>query len=430
MLEKKSCSKTSLNNILNTANQKVSPIGGDLEGALGGALYIHIPFCKQACYYCNFHFSTSLKRKDEMIQALAKELVLRKNELTTPVETIYFGGGTPSLLSIEDLQFLFNTIYQNYTVVENPEITLEANPDDLIKSDMSFRTSQTEGLAQVRNLFDSYRQIGINRLSIGIQSFFDEDLRFMNRAHSADEALNCLQEATKYFDNITVDLIYGIPNLSSDKWKKNLQIIFDLGIKHLSAYALTVEPKTALANFINTGKYPPVDEVLALEHFNILVALTKKQDFIQYEISNFGKEGFFSKHNTSYWQGKSYLGIGPSAHSYNGTSRSWNITNNALYLKAIDNGKLPQESEVLSKNNRFNEAVMMGLRTIWGVDLNKIESEFGITFKTKLIAQAQKHICKGFLIIKSDANQQTSILKITDKGLFLADGIASDLFVV
>lgn len=377
------------------------------------ALYLHIPFCKQACYYCNFHFSTSLKRKDEMIQALAKELILRKNDRLNPIDTIYFGGGTPSLLSIDDLQFLLDTIYQNYRVADKPEITLEANPDNL-------NSDKIKALSKSK----------INRLSIGIQSFFEEDLRFMNRAHTATEALNCLKEATKYFDNITVDLIYGIPNLSSDKWRKNLQTIFNLGIKHLSCYALTVEPKTALASFINSGKYPPLDESLALEHFKILVSETKKHDFIQYEISNFGKEGYFSKHNTSYWQGKNYLGIGPSAHSFNGISRSWNIANNALYLKAIANGKLSQESEFLSKNNRFNETIMMGLRTIWGVDLNKVESEFGIVYKTKLIAQAQKHIRRGFLIIKSDASQQLVILKITDKGLFLADGIASDLFVV
>ncbi len=377
------------------------------------ALYLHIPFCKQACYYCNFHFSTSLKRKDEMIQALAKELILRKNDRLNPIDTIYFGGGTPSLLSIDDLQFLLDTIYQNYRVADKPEITLEANPDNL-------NSDKIKALSKSK----------INRLSIGIQSFFEEDLRFMNRAHTATEALNCLKEATKYFDNITVDLIYGIPNLSSDKWRKNLQTIFNLGIKHLSCYALTVEPKTALASFINSGKYPPLDESLALEHFKILVSETKKHDFIQYEISNFGKAGYFSKHNTSYWQGKKYLGIGPSAHSFNGISRSWNIANNALYLKSIAQNELPSEIEILTKNNRFNETIMMGLRTIWGVDLNKVESEFGIVYKTKLIAQAQKHIRRGFLIIKSDASQQLVILKITDKGLFLADGIASDLFVV
>ncbi|NQW37213.1 MAG: radical SAM family heme chaperone HemW [Flavobacteriales bacterium] len=389
-------------------------------------MYLHIPFCKQACCYCNFHFSTSLKRKEEMLNAMVKELILRKNEISEPVETIYFGGGTPSLLTIDELQLLIDTVYQNYPIIDNPEITLEANPDDL--SQLSFRTSQTEGLTQVRNLYDAYRQLGINRLSIGIQSFFEEDLQFMNRAHTAHEALNCLKEATQYFDNITVDLIYGIPNLSTEKWRENLQMVFDLGINHLSSYALTVEPKTALANFINSGKYPPIDEALALEHFNILVEESKKQGFIQYEISNFGKENYFSKHNTAYWQGKPYLGIGPSAHSFNGKTRSWNVSNNALYLKSIAQNELPSESETLSKEELFNETIMTGLRTIWGVDLNKIESDFGIIYKTQLLKQAEKHIRQGTLEIILD--KKTSILKITQKGLFLSDGIAADLFVL
>ena len=361
-----------------------------------------------------------------MLNAMVKELILRKNEISEPVETIYFGGGTPSLLTIDELQLLIDTVYQNYPIIDNPEITLEANPDDL--SQLSFRTSQTEGLTQVRNLYDAYRQLGINRLSIGIQSFFEEDLQFMNRAHTAHEALNCLKEATQYFDNITVDLIYGIPNLSTEKWRENLQMVFDLGINHLSSYALTVEPKTALANFINSGKYPPIDEALALEHFNILVEESKKQNFIQYEISNFGKENYFSKHNTAYWQGKPYLGIGPSAHSFNGKTRSWNVSNNALYLKSIAQNELPSESETLSKEELFNETIMTGLRTIWGVDLNKIESDFGIIYKTQLLKQAEKHIRQGTLEIILD--KKTSILKITQKGLFLSDGIAADLFVL
>ncbi len=360
-----------------------------------------------------------------MVQALAKELVLRKNEMS-PIETIYFGGGTPSLLSIEDLRFLIETIYQNYQVVENPEITLEANPDDL--NDLSFRQNE-----MTRNLFESYRQLGINRLSIGVQSFFNADLQFMNRAHTAAEALNCLKEATQYFDNITVDLIYGIPGLTTQKWHKNLQTIFDLGIKHLSSYALTVEPKTALSGFIKSGKYPPVEEALTLEHFNILVEETKKHDFIQYEISNFGKEGYFSKHNTSYWQGKHYLGIGPAAHSFNGVSRSWNIANNALYLKLLAKNELPSETEILSKKDRFNEIIMTGLRTIWGIDLSAIETQFGKAFKTQLLKQAEKHIQQGLLqiITLSDCdNNLIKKLKITSKGLFLADGIAADLFVI
>jgi len=427
-----------------------------------GAIYLHIPFCKQKCYYCNFHFSVSLKRKADMVKALAKELVLRKDELKEPIETIYFGGGTPSLLSIADLRFLIDTIYQNYAVVDNPEVTLEANPDDL--NDLSFRTNLTKGQMHVRNLFQSYQNTGINRLSIGIQSFYDADLQFMNRAHNANEAINCLKEATQYFDNITVDLIYGIPHLTSKKWRQNLQTVFDLGIKHLSAYALTVEPKTALESFIKSGKYPPIESALALEHFNILLKETQKHHFIQYEISNFGKKGYFSKHNTSYWQGKSYLGIGPAAHSFNGTSRSWNIANNARYLKALAQNKFPSETEILSKKDRFNETVMTGLRTIWGIDLTAIEKDFGIQFKTRLLKQAEKHISQDLLKIviatpsirgkpartetvrsggqsfddemtsfaslnRQDALKQNT-LKLTQKGLFLADGIAADLFVV
>jgi oxygen-independent coproporphyrinogen-3 oxidase len=376
-------------------------------------LYLHIPFCKQACYYCKFHFSTSLKRKDELLQSLAKELIMRKNESQNPINSIYFGGGTPSLLHIDELNFLLDTIYQNYQIVNQPEITLEANPDDL-------------NLDKIRALSKSR----INRLSIGIQSFFDEDLKFMNRTHNATQALNCLEHAVSYFDNITVDLIYGIPNLTNQKWHENLLKVFNLGVKHLSAYALTVEPKTALANFINSGKYPPVDEALALEQFNHLVAETKKHDFIHYEISNFGKEGYFSKHNTAYWQGKNYLGIGPSAHSFNGSTRSWNVSNNARYLKAIAKNELPSETEILTKNNRFNETIMMGLRTIWGVDLDIIETQFGCEYYKQLIKQAQKHIYQATLEHIKTENPKANILKITSKGLFLADGIAADLFVV
>jgi len=376
-------------------------------------LYLHIPFCKQACYYCNFHFSTSLKRKDELLQALAKELLLRKYESQNPITSIYFGGGTPSLLHIDELNFLLDTIYQNYQVVNRPEITLEANPDDL-------------NLAKIRALSKSR----INRLSIGIQSFFDEDLKFMNRTHNATQALNCLENAVSHFDNITVDLIYGIPNLTNQKWGENLLKVFNLGVKHVSAYALTVEPKTALANFINSGKYPPVDEALALEQFNHLVAETKKHDFIHYEISNFGKEGYFSKHNMAYWQCKNYLGIGPSAHSFNGSARSWNVSNNARYLIAIANNELPSETEILTINNRFNETIMMGLRTIWGIDLKTIETQFGLEYHKRLLKQAQKHLSQGTLELINTENSKAATLKITSKGLFLADGIAADLFVV
>jgi oxygen-independent coproporphyrinogen-3 oxidase len=370
-------------------------------------IYLHIPFCKQACFYCDFHFSTSLKRKGEMIEAITKELRMRKEEIKEPVESIYFGGGTPSLLETKEITFLLEVIYANFVVTSSAEITLEANPDDL--------TSQKiKALACTK----------INRLSIGVQSFFEDDLKFMNRAHTAVESEFCIREAKKYFDNITIDLIYGVPNMSNEKWRKNLKKAFDLEVPHISSYALTVEEKTALANFIEKGKMPPLDERLAENHFRILVDETSKNGFIAYEISNFGKPNFFSKHNTSYWQGKSYLGIGPSAHSYNKTSRSWNVANNTQYIKSITAKSLPLESEQLSENDRFNEAVMTGLRTIWGVSLSKIETEFGIDKKLELLENAQKHILKKLLILEGDT------LYITEKGKFLADGIASDLFLL
>lgn len=371
-------------------------------------IYIHIPFCKQACYYCNFHFSTSLKKKEEMLSAFKTELFLRRNELKDQtIETIYFGGGTPSLLTIDELQLLIDTIYENYTVVEFPEISLEANPDDLTKG-------------KIEELSKS----SVNRLSIGIQSFFDDDLQNMNRAHSAKEAKECLKNAIKYFDNITIDLIYGIPDMSLEKWHQNLKIAFNFGINHISSYALTVEPKTALDSFIKRGTYPPIDEALALQHFNHLVEETSKQGFVQYEISNFGKPNYFSKHNTSYWKGKHYLGIGPSAHSFNGKERSWNVSNNVKYLESISENKLPLEIEKLSKKDRFNEYVMTGLRTIWGVSLIKIELEFGQIIKSQLLKTAQKYIDEGLLL------NDNQILKTTQKGKFLADGIASELFLI
>lgn len=370
-------------------------------------IYLHIPFCKQACHYCDFHFSTSLKKKDEMLSALKSELRLRQEEFQNQsIETIYFGGGTPSVLSNEELQSILDTIYEYYEVSEHPEITLEANPDDLSKS-------RIEVLAQSP----------INRLSIGIQSFFEDDLKSMNRAHNAEEAKICLKEATKHFDNITIDLIYGIPNMSLEKWNQNLQMAFDFGINHISSYALTVEDKTALDSFIKKGSYPPLDEDLASQHFDHLVKRTQDQGFAHYEISNFGKSGYFSKHNTSYWKGKTYLGIGPSAHSFNGTQRSWNIANNAKYIKALKQDELPSEIETLTKNDRFNEYIMTGLRTIWGISLNKIVADFNEDYKMQLLQSAQKFIEKELLVIENHK------IMTTQKGKFLADGIASDLFI-
>ncbi|MDN3664570.1 radical SAM family heme chaperone HemW [Algibacter miyuki] len=387
-------------------------------------MYIHIPFCKQACFYCDFHFSTSMKRKDELVQCLVKELELRKNELENlVVETIYFGGGTPSLLTLDELQLLIDTIYSNYKVVGNPEITLEANPDDLSS-------------AVIKELAKS----PINRLSIGVQSFFEDDLKSMNRAHNADEAKRCLQEATQYFDNITIDLIYGIPNMSLEKWNQNLEMAFSFGINHISSYALTVEPKTALDTFINKGIYPPIDEALALQHFNHLVEKTTAEGFVHYEISNFGKPAFFSKHNTSYWQGKPYIGIGPSAHSFNKQQRSWNVSNNAKYIQSIQKKELPNTVETLSEADQFNEYIMTGLRTIWGVSLERIAVEFGPLFLQHLEKHSEKYINQGLLelsngveiseekYLQSTLNQ--SVLKTTQSGKFLVDGIASELFMI
>ncbi len=370
-------------------------------------IYIHIPFCKQACHYCDFHFSTSMKKKDEMILALAKEMQLRKSEINDVVETIYFGGGTPSVLTSEEINFLIQEVYSNFRVAENPEITLEANPDDL----------SNERIFELANS-------PINRLSIGIQSFFEEDLKMMNRAHNAEEAKKSLTEATKYFDNISIDLIYGIPGLTNEMWKQNIETALSFGIPHISSYALTVEPKTALKKLIQTGKISEPKDEVASAHFQILVDTLQENGFIHYELSNFGKENYFSKNNSAYWLGKKYLGIGPSAHSYDGVSRSWNIANNSIYLKGIQEEKLPSEVEILSQEDRYNEYIMTGLRTIWGISLDRIENEFGEKFLKYLLKQAEKFLSDDLLSIIENT------LKTTRKGKFLADGIASDLFML
>ena len=373
-------------------------------------IYIHIPFCKQACHYCDFHFSTSMKKKDEMVLALAKEIQMRKSEFENDpefsgVETIYFGGGTPSRLQIADLRLQMDSIYKNYKVAENPEITLEANPDDLSEEYLI-----------------ALSEIGINRLSIGIQSFFEDDLQMMNRAHNSAEAKKCLEIATQYFENISVDLIYGIPAMSNEKWKQNIETALSFGIPHISSYAMTVEPKTALNKLIQTGKIAKPKDEVAQEHFEILVEILEANEFIHYELSNFGKSTYFSKNNSAYWLGKKYIGIGPSAHSYNGSSRSWNVSNNSVYLKSIHENKLPSEVEILSKTDRYNEYIMTGLRTMWGISLYKIELEFGKEYLNYLEKHVQKFIENGLVSIENQ------ILKTTKKGKFLTDGIASDLF--
>jgi len=376
-------------------------------------IYIHIPFCKQACHYCDFHFSTSLNKKEAMLTALIKELKLRKNEFkNTSVETIYFGGGTPSLLTVDELQILINEVYTHYKVVNTPEITLEANPDDLSL-----------------NKINELKKSAVNRLSIGVQSFFEEDLKLMNRAHNALEAEYSIKEAQDAgFENISIDLIYGIPKMTNDRWEHNIQKTLAFKIPHISSYALTVEPKTALEKLIQKGEIDAVDDALAQQHFLKLIAILEQHNFVHYELSNFGKPGFFSKNNTAYWLGKQYIGIGPSAHSYDGIRRSWNVANNSKYIKTISTDQLPSEMEVLSEKDRYNEYIMTGLRTIWGVSLNKIEKDFGTVFKQQLLQQSEKYIQEGFLTL---INEETSaVLKTTKKGKFLSDGIASDLFLL
>ncbi|GIZ16064.1 radical SAM family heme chaperone HemW [Capnocytophaga catalasegens] len=377
------------------------------------SLYIHIPFCKQACHYCDFHFSTTLKRKTELIEALCKELILRRQEAVhSELQTIYFGGGTPSLLTSNELEKIMDTIYQHYKVSEKAEITLEANPDD-------FSNQGNLSLS-----FEKIKQLKINRLSIGIQSFFEEDLQLMNRAHTAWQAQTILQEASTFFDNITIDLIYGIPNMSNDRWIKNIQKALDAGVPHISAYALTVEPRTALEKLIHKGKIPHINEEQTYEQFFLLKNILEEKNFIHYELSNFGKEGYFSKNNTAYWEQKPYMGIGPSAHSYNGKERSWNISHNIKYIQAISANIRPCETEKLSIYDSYNELILTGLRTQKGISLVQIESLFGKEFHSHLLREANNYLQEELLLIDNKH------LKTTNKGIFLSDGIASNLFIM
>ena len=371
-------------------------------------IYIHIPFCKKACHYCNFHFSTNQNSKSAFIEAVCRELILRKLEYASDeIQSIYFGGGTPTVLDVTELNTILKTVYKNYKVSETAEITLEANPDDL----------DLEKIKQLSNT-------KINRLSIGIQSFHESELSAMNRAHNATEAKKCLELATAYFDNITIDLMFGMPTMSIELWRQNLRIAFEFGIKHLSCYSLTVEPKTALEHFIKKGSHPPMDDELAAQHFEVLLEETSAHGLTHYETCSFGHPDYFSKHNTSYWLGKTYMGVGPSAHSFDGSKRSWNVSNNSKYIKALEVDKLPFESEVLSVENRFNEYVMTGLRTIWGISLEKIEADYGVKIKDHLLQNSKKFISSNTLVIEDNH------LKITTSGKFLSDGIASDLFLV
>lgn len=372
-------------------------------------IYIHIPFCRKACSYCDFHFSTSLQNKHAFLQALKKEIVLQKDYLgTKKISTLYFGGGTPSLLEQGELLDIFETLHMYFEIDKDAEITLEANPDDLTAAKVS-----------------ELRSTPVNRFSIGIQSFYDEDLQLMNRAHTAAEAAAAVKHARdKGFENITIDLIYGIPTLTDEKWRSNLEQAFALGISHISAYCLTVEPGTALAHAVKTGKIKDVDEEQSARQFEIMLESMTGNGFVQYEISNFCRDGCYSRHNSNYWLKENYLGLGPSAHSYNGISRQWNVSGNSRYIRSLENNRLDIESETLAAAQRYNEYVLTSLRTIWGTSLERIGKEYGKAYAACCLGAAQKYIASADVVFRE--NQ----LFLTDKGKLVADKIAADLFMV
>ena len=370
-------------------------------------IYLHIPFCKKACHYCNFHFSTSMRYRDNMVNAIRQEIRLRKQDAKLPVETIYFGGGTPSVLTSQQLQVLLNEIYNQFDVIEKSEITLEANPDDLSP-------------AYILDL----QKMGINRLSIGVQSFLDDELTLMNRAHNASQALSSIMHAKKEFDNVSIDLLFGNPNTTLDDWKRNLDHALQLEVPHISSYALTLEPKTALERFVNKGVVSLLDEKVVEAQFLHLVDTLTVAGYDHYELSSFGKPGYHSQNNTGYWQGKTYLGIGPSAHGFDGNQRYWNVSNNASFMQQITKGVLPQTIEKLSVVDRYNESIMIGLRTSWGVSLQAMENDLGLRYRQHLEKQAKRFVDEGLLHLENNA------LKTTPKGAFLADGISADLFLI
>ena len=369
-------------------------------------IYIHIPFCRKACHYCNFHFSVSKTLLPEMISAICKEAELRNDYTTENISTIYFGGGTPSLLTIDDLQITIEKLRILFNVNTDVEITLEANPDDITNEKLS-----------------GWKNVGINRLSIGVQSFFDNDLHWMNRAHNAQQAHKSIELAKRSgFNNITIDLIYGTPNLTDEDWLHNLETAKKLAVPHLSCYALTVEPNTALQKLIAQHKKENVDTEKQSRQFELLMQWAAENNFEHYEISNFAKPNYRSRHNSSYWQGKPYLGLGPSAHSYNGTSRQWNIANNALYIKSIKENIIPFEMETLTSTQKINEYLMTGLRTIEGVELNHLKNLSGEKLADDITNDARKFIQQNLMERKNGS------LVLTQKGKLFADGIAADLF--
>ena len=370
-------------------------------------IYIHIPFCKQSCHYCNFHFSTSTKNKDEVLDAIENEIKQKGQATNEAISTIYFGGGTPSILDVNEINSIIKRIYKEFNVESEAEITIEANPDDLNKEKI-INLSLTE----------------INRLSIGVQSFIDKELRIMNRAHDSKKALNSIEISKKYFNNISIDLMYGVPESTLESWIYNLDTVSQFDINHISSYALTLEPKTALESFVRKLVVEMPEEDLVYDQYNLINKKLEPLGFINYEVCSFAKENFFSKNNSAYWLRKKYIGIGPSAHSFDGKSRSWNISNNKKYIDQIKKGKSFYKKEKLSKVDQYNEYVMTGFRTIWGVSANFIENNFNSKFKNYFTDRIQKHIDQKNIIVKDD------IYTTTNEGRFLADGISSDLFLV
>ncbi|MCX2478803.1 radical SAM family heme chaperone HemW [Pedobacter sp. MC2016-15] len=371
-------------------------------------IYIHVPFCKQACNYCDFHFSTSLQFTEEMTDAICKEIIIKKDRITDQVGSIYFGGGTPSILPQKSFEKIFNTLITHFSIASDAEITIETNPDDL----------DAKKIAELR-------QLPVNRFSIGVQSFYNEDLIWMNRAHNATEADTCIKRSQDAgFENLSIDLIYGYPLLTDEKWHSNINKAIDLQVPHLSAYSLTVEPRTALAAAIKKGKQIPVNDEQSAAQFISLIEKSAAAGFDHYEISNFSLPGRHAVHNTNYWRGIPYLGIGPSAHGFNSSTRYLNVANNARYMSQIAEGKLPETIEELDIYDRFNEYVMTSLRTMWGTDLKKIESDFGKVFLAETLKNSRSFIQKNWL------QHQEDLLILTQEGKLFADYIASELFLI
>ena len=374
-------------------------------------IYIHIPFCDSKCAYCGFYSLPSLKLKDRFLETLKTEIVARKDYLQgDAVNTIYFGGGTPSLLSLKEIGELLYLINAHYPVASNAEITFEANPDTL-------SLEYLEGL----------RQLGVNRLSIGIQSFFDNDLKYLSRRHDSHHAQQCLDWAKLAgFENISIDLIYGLPSSNAEQWNKNLDIFFAYGLSHLSAYALTLEPNAILTKQIELGKVQPVNEDDALRDYEILCQRAAENGYLHYEISNFCKRGMHSKHNSSYWFGTPYIGFGPSAHSFDGNSRQWNVSSVEKYCvsvpEPVEGSAIEIEKEILSPEQHYDEYVMLRLRTHWGIDLKWLKREMGERFSTYCEQHAQPLIAQGRL------SQTREFLYLTDQQMLFADGIAEELF--